>query len=76
LGRITQSNPAALEAAIRLACEQNEATVDRANEHGIYYNVRCNLIGPNGHKLPTVLIWLCRLDGIYSFVTLVPAKER
>jgi hypothetical protein len=70
------SDPQVLAAAIRRASQQAEATIDRANEHGIYYNVCCELTGPNGHKLPVVLVWLLRLDGIYSFVTLVPDKER
>jgi hypothetical protein len=75
-GGFDQSNPDALEAAIRLAIVQIEAKIDRANQHGTYYNVRCDLIGPDGRKLPVVLIWLCRLDGVYSFITLVPAAER
>ena len=75
-GGFDQSNPKALEAAIRVAIAQTEAMIDRANQHGTYYNVRCDLSGPEGRKLPVVLIWLCRLDGIYCFITLVPARER
>ncbi len=71
-----QSNPEALEAAIRRAMAQTNATIDRANEFGTYYNVRCELGGPDGRQLPVVLIWLRRLDGIYTFITLVPARER
>lgn len=70
------SNPDALEAAIRHVIAQMDANIDRANEHGTYYNVRGELTGPNGRKLPVVLIWLCRLDGIFSFITLVPPRER
>jgi hypothetical protein len=75
-GGFDQSNPDALEAAIHRAIEHTEATVDRANEHGTYYNVRCELDGPGGRKLPVVLIWLRRLDGVHSFITLVPARAR
>ncbi|MGA2231440.1 MAG: DUF6883 domain-containing protein [Tepidisphaeraceae bacterium] len=70
------SDPDALEAAIRQVISQRDATVDRANEHGTYYNVRGELTGPNGRRLPVILIWLCRLDGMFSFITLVPPKER
>jgi lipid-A-disaccharide synthase len=71
-----QSNPEMLEAAIRRAIEQSEARFDRANKFGTYYTVRCELVGPSGRKLPVVLVWLYRLDGVYSFITLVPARER
>jgi len=37
-GGFGPSNPEALEAAIRRAIEQTEATIDPANEHGAYYN--------------------------------------
>jgi hypothetical protein len=70
------SNPQLLAAAIRHASQQTEATIHRANQHGIYYNQRCELTGPGGHQLPVLLVWLLRLDGIYSFITLLPDKER
>jgi hypothetical protein len=75
-GGFGQSNPDALQAAFRRAIEQCDATLDRANEHGIYYNVTCELHEPSGRPLPVVLIWLRRLDGIFTFITLVPATER
>lgn len=66
-----QSNPDALEAAIRHATAENEAAVSRASEYGISYTVHCKLAGPMG-ELPVNLVWLHRLDGVFAFVTLVP----
>jgi hypothetical protein len=66
------SNPAALEAAIRDLTARVEGVVDRVNEHGTYYLVRGSLVGPTGVLLPVRLVWLLRLDSVFSFVTLVP----
>jgi len=71
-----QSNAPALEAAIRQGTTQNAAVIERVNEHGTYYNVRCSLTGPRGVALPVVLVWLRRLDAVFSFVTLIPDKEK
>jgi hypothetical protein len=70
-----QSNPEVLEAAIRRACASAEARVDRVNQYGTYYKLRCELTGPAGVEIRAILVWLCRLDGVYSFVTLIPDTE-
>jgi len=61
-----------LDFAIRKATAENDAFVERVNEHGTYYNVHGSLTGPNGVVLPVMLVWLQRLDGVFSFVTLIP----
>jgi hypothetical protein len=68
-------NPAALNAAIRQLTSEVDAVADRVNEHGTYYTIRGLLAGPAGLTLPVRLVWLLRLDGVFSFVTLVPEKE-
>jgi len=62
----------ALEMAIRQGTAQNQALEDRTETHGTFYNVQCTLTGPNGNSLPVVLVWLQRVDGIFTFVTLIP----
>src|SRR5580658_1998969 len=66
------NNPEDMEAAIRKAVAGAEATVDRVNQHGTFYNVRCELSGPAGTGLPVRLVWLRRLDDKFSLVTLIP----
>jgi hypothetical protein len=70
-----QSKPEILEAAIRKCCAITDAVADRVDKYGTYYNVKCQLIGPDGAGLPVTLIWLRRLDLVFSFVTLIPDKE-
>ena len=53
-----------------------DAQFDRANEHGEFYNVIGSLVGPSGMELPVKLVWLRRLDGVFTFVTLVPDTRR
>jgi hypothetical protein len=72
LAGFNQSNHLELEAAIRQVTNQNDAQEDRTEEHGTFYNVFGSLSGPNRVALRVKLVWLRRLDGIFSFVTLVP----
>src|SRR5437868_5627492 len=67
-----QSTATELEIAIRKVTAENDAIVERVNEHGTYYNVHGLLTGPNAMVLPVMLVWLQRLDGAFSFVTLIP----
>ncbi len=71
-GGFSTANAAALESEIRRLTAQTDAIYDRAKEHGIYYNVSGSLNGPTGTVLPVMLVWLKRLDGVFSFVTLIP----
>jgi hypothetical protein len=71
-GGFNMANTAALESEIRRLTAQTDAIIDRAKEHGIYCNVTGSLTGPTGTSLSVKLIWLKRLDGVFSFVTLVP----
>jgi hypothetical protein len=67
-----QTNPDLLEAAIRKTTAGANATSDRVNEHGTFYTVHGLLSGPSGVELAVKLVWLQRVDGLFSFVTLVP----
>lgn len=70
----TADDPHALEAALRKHIAENEAFVDRINEHGVYYRVEGAMTGPNGKDRMLVTIWIVRsnADGKYYFVTLRP----
>jgi hypothetical protein len=65
-------NAPALEAEIRHLTASTEAVVHRVNEHGTYYTVSGILTGPNLRQLRVKLVWLRRLDGLFSFITLIP----
>lgn len=71
----TRSNPEVLEQAIRTATALNDALMDRRDRFGVFYKIRGSLIGPKG-TIPVIIIWMCRNDGVYSFVTLYPDKEQ
>lgn len=62
----------ALEAEIRRLTASTEATVHRVNEHGTYYTVSGTVVGPNMRQLRVKLVWLQRIDGLFSFITLIP----
>lgn len=71
----TTDNPAALERAIRTLITLHDATPDRHDEYGIFYQVTGDLIGPHG-ILTVVTVWLLRTDdGLFRFVTLKPARR-
>ena len=71
----TTNNPDTLQAAIRKLASEADAIIDRANEFGTYYTNRGSLVGPTGRTIHVRLVWLLRVDGIFTFVTLVPEKE-
>jgi hypothetical protein len=71
-GGFNQTNPAALETEIRRLTAETNAIVERASSRGVYYNVLGTLVGPSGAKLPVKLVWLRRLDGVFTLVTLIP----
>jgi len=72
----TQENPESSRTAIRLLADSIEASYNRSNEYGTFYQVSGELIGANGINLSVVTIWLQRqIDGKFQFVTLKPNKE-
>jgi hypothetical protein len=71
-GGFNLTTSALLEREIRRLAADREAIADRVNENGIYYNVSGSLAGPSGIELPVKLVWLHRLDDVFTFVTLVP----
>ncbi len=72
----TQNNPEVLKSAIQTQAVATEAIEDGSNEYGTFYQVKGELIGTNGVRLPVVTIWLQKqIDGKFYFVTLKPRKE-
>ncbi|MHB8628650.1 MAG: DUF6883 domain-containing protein [Aggregatilineales bacterium] len=72
----TLENPAALEAAIRELVLNANAERDRANEYGVYYQVKGFLTGPNGRILAVITIWINEIETeLYRFVTLKPWRK-
>jgi hypothetical protein len=72
----TQENPDELLAALRQLSRSCNATADRTDQYGIYYQVKGTLVGPNGISLNVVTVWLERqIDQQFQFVTLIPDKE-
>ena len=70
----TQQNPQALEQAIRQLIATNEVILEREDEYGVFYQVKGNLYGPGG-PLTVVTIWIeQKIDGVFRFVTLKPAR--
>ena len=57
-----------------LSCD---ATLIENTEYGKMYEIRGNLIGPNGKHLPVCTIWLTETaTGNTKFITLYPYKRR
>ncbi len=57
-----------------LSCD---ATLIENTEYGKMYEIRGNLIGPNGKHLPVCTIWLTETStGNTKFITLYPDKRR
>jgi hypothetical protein len=67
-----RTNAALLESEIRRIAAEIDAMIERANQHGVYYTVTGSLNGPTGSRRPVKLVWLQRIDGVFTFVTLVP----
>lgn len=72
----TLANPETLISALRQLTQQTEATLQKSNQYGSYYQVEGILEGPNPQVVGVVTIWLQRADGQVQFVTLKPQKER
>jgi len=64
-----------LETEIRRVAAERDGIIDRVREHGTYYTVEGEIVGPLSVPLPVKLIWLHRTDGVFSFVTLVPQRK-
>ena len=72
----TLDNYEALERALRNLVLSTEATIDRTDDYGTFYQVVGQLEGVNGVVLAVVTVWLQRkIDRKFQFVTLVPYKE-
>ena len=72
----TQENSDELLAALRQLNRSDNATADRTDQYGIYYQVKGTLVGPNGISLNVITVWLERqIDQQFQFVTLIPDKE-
>jgi len=64
-----------LETDIREQILSQEATLIETTRFGQKYEIRGNLIGPNGVTLPVLTVWM-RTPREIKFVTLVPDKKR
>jgi len=73
----TQSNPKALEQALRDMFASYEAFLDNKNEYGEFYRVEGMLKGVNQCDLFVVTVWIMRAkeEGVYRFVTLKPWRK-
>ena len=52
------TDPMALDRAIRRVAAAYDAVEDGQNDYGTFFRLEGDLVGPNGHSLPVVLIWL------------------
>jgi hypothetical protein len=66
------SNADLLKAEIRRLTAEVEAVPEDVRQHGSFYTVTGPITGPRGVPLGVKLVWLHRVDGVWSFVTLVP----
>ena len=64
-----------LEAEIRRLTAETDAVVSRVREHGVFYTVSGTIVGPATVPLAVKLVWLKRVDGVFSFVTLIPQRN-
>ena len=64
-----------LEKDIREQILSRKATLIETTKFGQKYEIRGNLIGPNGVSLPVLTVWM-RTPRETKFVTLVPDKKR
>lgn len=73
IGYTIDSTDLLREAILQLVAS-NEATYDRTSEYGEIYNVRGELIGPNG-SLIVVTVWIQETaEQVYRFITLKPGR--
>ncbi len=71
----TQDNPQDLLMALRALTQTGNATVQKSNEYGTFYQMSGILKGLNGVELGVVTIWLATADGAFRFITLKPQKR-
>ncbi len=72
----TAENSEALLAALRQLTRSSDASFDRTDEYGTYYQIEGILQGINGVNLDVVTVWLQRkIDQQFQFITLIPNKE-
>lgn len=74
-GGFRMDAPEVLEAEIRRLTAETEAVRDDVREHGVYYTVTGQIVGPSKVTLTVKLVWLQRVDGVFCFVTLVPQTK-
>jgi len=70
------SEPYSLEKAIRELVASVDAVEDTTDVYGTDYNVRGELLGPSGMRLPVVVVWVRQADGQFRLVTVKPDKEK
>ncbi|MBI5606631.1 MAG: hypothetical protein HY879_25145 [Deltaproteobacteria bacterium] len=71
------NNWEALENDLRDQILSKDVTLLEITEFGKLFEIRGNLIGPNGKKLPVCTIWLTEFGtGNTKFITMYPSKRR
>jgi hypothetical protein len=72
----TAANPEALLSALRQLTNDNDASQERTDAYGTYYNVKGVLHGVNNINLNVLTVWLQRkVDQKFQFITLIPSQE-
>jgi hypothetical protein len=73
----TLNNWQALERDLREQILVLDATEIEQTKHGMVYEIRGNLCGPNGKLLSVITIWMTEsATGNTKFITLYPAKGK
>lgn len=73
----TTDNPDDLLNDLRMQILPLDSLPLESNEFGRYYEIRGQLVGPNGVIISVRTIWMTeRLSGITKFVTLIPEGRR
>ena len=66
-----------LENDLRIQILSADATPIESTEYGQLYEIRRNLIGPNGKGLPVCTIWMTEAaTGSTKFITMYPDRRR
>lgn len=76
LGGFSSDRPTELLEAIRLQSRSSDAVLQRQTPYGDVYTVDGDLSSPDGRPLAVTTVWIVRLDGQVTFVTLVPRRPR
>ncbi len=76
LAGYTLANAEQLEADLRRQILTREAAFMESTEYGDKYSIRGELIGPNGHQLNVVTVWMIEIASeLTKFITLYTAKR-